>query len=62
MGEQRVYPSAIVTKIEHASTFWPAEEYHHDYYARNSDQPYCQYVVAPKVAKFREKFASRRKR
>ncbi len=62
MGEQRVYPSAIVTKIERASTFWPAEDYHHDYYARNSDQPYCQYVVAPKVAKFREKFGSRRKR
>lgn len=62
MGELRVYPSAIVTKVERADTFWPAEISHDDYYARHPDQPYCQYVVAPKVAKFREKFASRRKR
>ena len=61
MGEARVYPSAIVTKVERADTFWPAEDYHHDYYANNSDQPYCQYVVAPKIAKFRERFAHRRK-
>lgn len=62
LGEQRVFPSAIVTKVERAGVFWPAEDYHLDYYTRNSDQPYCQYVVAPKVAKFREKFAARRKR
>lgn len=61
MGEMRVYPSAIVTKVEMAGTFWPAEDFHRDYYARNSDQSYCQYVVAPKIAKFREKFAERRK-
>jgi len=61
MGEKRVFPSAIVTKVEMAETFWPAEDFHRDYYARNSDQSYCQYVVAPKIAKFREKFASRRK-
>ena len=62
MGEHRVFPSAIVTKVERASKFWPAEEYHHDYFAKNTDQPYCQYVVAPKIGKFREKFANRRKR
>lgn len=62
MGEARVFPSAIVTKVERAATFWTAEDYHHDYFAKNSDQPYCQYVVAPKIAKFREKFAQRRKR
>jgi len=62
MGEKRMYPSAIVTKVERAGQFWPAEAEHHDYYARNSDQPYCQYVVAPKIAKFRENFAERRKR
>ncbi len=61
MGEERVYPSAIVTKVERASQFWPAEDYHFDYYTKNSDQPYCQYVVAPKIAKFRERFAKRRK-
>lgn len=62
MGEQRVFPSAIVTRVERASTFWPAEDYHHDYYTKNSDQAYCQYVVAPKVSKFRERFSGRRKR
>ena len=62
MGEQRLFPSAIVTRVERAETFWPAEDHHRDYYAKNSDQPYCQYVVAPKIAKFREKFAKRRKR
>lgn len=62
MGEERLFPSAIVTKVERAGTFWPAEDYHHDYYVKNSDQPYCQYVVAPKVTKFREKFAKRRRR
>lgn len=62
MGEARVFPSAIVTRVERADTFWPAEDYHYDYYAKNSDQPYCQYVVAPKIARFREKFANRRKR
>ncbi len=61
MGEKRVFPSAIVTKVERAGTFWPAEPEHHDYYAHHSDQPYCQYVVAPKIAKFREKFAERRR-
>jgi peptide-methionine (S)-S-oxide reductase len=61
MGEKRVYPSAIVTKVERAGRFWPAEVEHHDYYAHHSDQPYCQYVVAPKIAKFREKFGERRK-
>lgn len=60
MGEQRVFPSAIVTCVERAPTFWPAEAEHHDYYVNNSDQPYCQYVVAPKIAKFRGRFGVRR--
>lgn len=62
IGEERMFPSAIVTKVERAAAFWVAEDYHHDYFAKNSDQPYCQYVVAPKIAKFRDKFAQRRKR
>jgi peptide-methionine (S)-S-oxide reductase len=37
-------------------TFWPAETYHQGYFARNDRQPYCQIVVGPKVAKFRDKF------
>ncbi|HQZ02621.1 MAG TPA: peptide-methionine (S)-S-oxide reductase MsrA [Thauera sp.] len=61
MGESRTYPGAIVTRVERAPVFWPAEVEHHDYYAQNSDQPYCQYVVAPKVAKFRARFGERRR-
>lgn len=61
MGEQRLFPKAIATRVEPAPKFWMAEPEHHDYYAGNSDQPYCQYVVAPKIAKFREHFAARRR-
>jgi peptide-methionine (S)-S-oxide reductase len=62
MGEARVFPSAIVTRVERAGAFWPAEPEHHDYCARHADLPYCQYVVAPKVAKFRERFGARRRK
>ncbi|CAH1745733.1 Peptide methionine sulfoxide reductase MsrA [Thauera humireducens] len=62
LGELRVFPKAIVTRVERAPAFWPAEPEHHDYYTHNSDQPYCQYVVAPKIAKFRAKFGERRRR
>jgi peptide-methionine (S)-S-oxide reductase len=48
--------SPIVTEVLPAPRFWPAEAYHQEYFSRNGRQPYCQIVVAPKVAKFREKF------
>jgi peptide-methionine (S)-S-oxide reductase len=54
-----VFPGPIVTEVVPAPHFWPAEVYHHNYFARNQAQPYCAYVVAPKVAKFRSKFAKR---
>lgn len=54
-----VFPGPIVTEVVPAPHFWPAEVYHHNYFARNGEQPYCAYVVAPKVAKFRSKFAKR---
>lgn len=57
-----VWPDPIVTEVLPAPRFWPAEEYHQDYLARNPAQPYCQAVVAPKAAKLRQKFASRLKR
>jgi peptide-methionine (S)-S-oxide reductase len=55
------FDSPIVTEITQASTFWPAEDYHQDYFANNPRQPYCQFVVAPKVVKVRTKFAERLK-
>ncbi len=56
-----IFPGPIVTEVAPAGTFYPAEAYHQDYYANNPEQAYCQFVVYPKVAKFREKFAHRRK-
>lgn len=62
LGEQRVFPKAIVTRVERAAPFWPAEDEHQSYYENNSDMPYCQYVVAPKVAKYRARYPVRWKR
>src|SRR5574337_980655 len=61
LGERRIFPSAIVTELKGAERYWPAEGYHQHYFGNNAHQPYCQYVVAPKVVKFREKFARLRK-
>lgn len=59
LTEQNVFRDPIVTQIVPATTFYPAEEYHQEYFARNPYQPYCQFVVAPKVAKFQKLFAHR---
>lgn len=57
-----LWPDPIVTQIASAPTFWPAEDYHLDYFARTGDRnPYCTYVVAPKLQKFRKSFAQRSK-
>ncbi len=58
---QNTFEAPIVTEIERLETFWPAEDYHHDYFARNGRQPYCMFVIAPKVAKMRKAFAHRLK-
>ena len=49
----------IVTELRPAETFWIAEDYHQEYFARNPNAGYCAYVVAPKVSKFRKQFAGR---
>ncbi|MFL5539771.1 MAG: peptide-methionine (S)-S-oxide reductase MsrA [Longimicrobiaceae bacterium] len=54
-----VWDDPIVTQVEPLTQFWPAEDYHDAYYRRNSGQPYCQVVIAPKVAKFRQKHLSK---
>jgi peptide-methionine (S)-S-oxide reductase len=56
---RKIWGDPIVTEIAPRATFYPAERYHQDYFARNGAQPYCQIVVAPKVAKFRKTFADR---
>lgn len=52
-------PSPVVTEVSPASTFYPAEEYHRNYFRQNPGQGYCQAVVAPKVAKFQKEFRDR---
>jgi peptide-methionine (S)-S-oxide reductase len=52
----KVFPGKIVTEVTPASTFYPAEKYHQDYFANNPFQPYCQAVVSPKVDKVRKVF------
>ena len=51
-----VYGKPITTQLEPLTQFWPAEEYHRDYYARNPGQGYCAAIIAPKLAKFRKNF------
>jgi peptide-methionine (S)-S-oxide reductase len=58
---QRVFSDPIVTAVEPATQFYPAEDYHQQYFENNPNQPYCAFVVAPKVQKFRKKFAARAK-
>ncbi|HVV44513.1 MAG TPA: peptide-methionine (S)-S-oxide reductase MsrA [Bryobacteraceae bacterium] len=55
------FADPIVTAVEPASEFYPAEEYHQQYFENHPYQPYCAFVVAPKVEKFRKKFADRLK-
>jgi len=59
---EKAFHDPIVTEIAPASTFYVAEDYHQEYFANNSQQPYCSYVVAPKVQKFRHKFAKKVKK
>ncbi|WP_437186575.1 peptide-methionine (S)-S-oxide reductase MsrA [Planctomicrobium sp. SH668] len=56
LTEAKVFNSPIVTTIEPQSEFYPAEDYHKDYFALHGEEPYCQMVVQPKVEKFRKKF------
>jgi len=61
LEEEKLWRRKLVTQLVPFSVFYPAEEYHHDYFRRNPSGGYCQFVIAPKVAKFRAKFAERLK-
>lgn len=52
----KIWPGRIVTEVTPFTKFYMAEDYHQEYYENNPYQPYCQYVVAPKVAKFRHRY------
>ncbi len=59
LGEARVYDDPIVTEIVKFEAFYPAEKYHQNYYATNPDQPYCRFVIQPKVEKFKKVFGGK---
>lgn len=57
LDQNDVYPHAIVTEVLPQTNYWPAEDYHQDFFEKHPDQGYCMAVAAPKVAKFRKTFA-----
>jgi peptide-methionine (S)-S-oxide reductase len=56
---EHAFDAPIVTEIKPFDRFYSAEDYHQNYYRQNSSQPYCAFVISPKIAKFRRKFAER---
>ena len=58
---ERVWDDPIVTEVTPFEEFYVAEDYHQDYFRNNAYQPYCQVVIAPKVAKFRKQYLERLK-
>lgn len=61
LTDQQVFRDPIVTEVAPLVAFYPAEDYHHRYYERNPEAAYCQIVIDPKVAKLRQKYASKLK-
>lgn len=62
LDKSGVYKNRIVTEITPFPVFYPAEDYHQNYYALNPNQGYCQYVIRPKVEKFNKQYASKLKK
>jgi peptide-methionine (S)-S-oxide reductase len=62
LTQEKLWRDPIVTEIADAAPFYTAERYHQEYFERNGRQPYCQAVVAPKVAKFRKQYFDQLKR
>lgn len=61
LTDEKLFDKPIVTEITEFTEFFPAEDYHKDYFEKNLNQRYCASVIAPKVAKFRQKFLSKLK-
>ena len=62
LTEAKAYASPIVTTLEASATFYKAEEYHQNYYARNTSAGYCRMVIAPKLRKFKKTFGDKLKK
>src|SRR6185436_3842685 len=59
LEEARVYDAPIVTELVKYEAFYPAEKYHQNYFSTNPDQPYCRFVIQPKVEKFKKVFGDK---
>lgn len=53
------FENPVITEITKLDVFYPAEEYHKDYYAKNKDQPYCEFVISPKLQKLRQRYSKK---
>lgn len=62
LNEAKLWPNPIVTEVAPFTEFYEAEEYHQEYFANNPYQPYCQVIIAPKVAKFRKQYVNQLKK
>jgi len=59
LNAAKAFPEPIVTSVEPAEKFYVGEDYHQEYYDNNATQPYCQFVIAPKLKKFEKKFGEK---
>ena len=62
LGKEKVFDDPIVTKISALTVFYEAEDYHQNYYNQNKNQPYCNFVITPKMEKLKKKFAKNLKK
>lgn len=61
LNHDGIWKKAVVTEVVELAEFYPAEEYHHNYFQQNSRQPYCQVVISPKLSKFRKQYTTKLK-
>lgn len=62
LNSEKIYADVIVTEVTAVSTFYPAGNYHKDYFELNKEQPYCSFVIKPKVDKFKRVFQNKLKK
>ena len=61
LNDENTFGKKVVTRLSPATVFYPAEDYHQNYFNRNPDQPYCNFAIPPKIAKLEAKFADKLK-
>ena len=57
LGQDKLFGAPVVTEVDALKSYWPAEDYHQDYFVQHPNQGYCAFVVGPKVDKFRKTFS-----